>query len=80
MAREPDTAPVLPELETVLRDANSWREVLTGADIAARRDVLALLVERVTPTRVGRGTYEAQIIWTSLGQALRQLNADVAAA
>jgi hypothetical protein len=35
--------------------------------------VLALLIERVVPERVGRGRYRATITWTSLGDALRQL-------
>ena len=71
--KEADTAPVLPDLATVLRDASSWQEILAGSDIAAQRDVLALLIEQVVPERVGRGQYEPMITWTPLGAALRQL-------
>ena len=71
--KEADPAPVLPELATVLRDASSWQEILTGSDITAQREVLALLIERVVPLRVGRGAYEARIDLTPLGRALGQL-------
>jgi len=71
--KEPNATPVLPALETVLRDARSWREILTGSDITAQRGVLALLTDRVVPERVGRGQYRAVITWTPLGVALRQL-------
>jgi hypothetical protein len=78
--RKPDTAPVLPDLETVLRDASSWQEILSGSDIAAQRDVLALLIGRVVPERVGRGQYRAVITRTPLGVALGQLTEATAAA
>jgi hypothetical protein len=78
--RELDAPPAVPPLDEVLRDANSWCEIMTGSDIAAQRDMLALLVERVVPTRVGRGEYQAQIFWTPLGGALGQLKNDTAAA
>ena len=71
--READTAPILPELATVLRDAGTWQEILTGSEITKQRDVLALLIGRVVPERVGRGQYRAAITWTPFGQALRRL-------
>ena len=65
--------PSLPPLANVLRNAGGWGEILAGADIEAQRNVLADLVERVIPERVGYGKYEARIEWTPLGKALRQL-------
>jgi len=67
------TAEPLPSLDTVLGEASSWQAVLSGSDIVAQRDVLALLVERIVPQRVGWGLYKAQIDWTPLGQALAQI-------
>jgi len=78
--KEADTTPILPELATGLRDASSWQGVLTGSDITAQRDVLALLVEQVLPERIGRGQYRAAIRWTPLGQALRRLTGATSAA
>jgi hypothetical protein len=77
---EADTAPVLPDLATILRDARSWKEILTGSDVAAQRDVLALLIERVVPERISRGQYRAVITWTPLGRALERLKEDSTAA
>ena len=65
--------PALPPLDDVLRNAGGWGEVLAGADIEAQRNILADLVERVVPERVGYGKYAARIEWTPLGKALRQL-------
>jgi hypothetical protein len=65
--------PSLPPLANVLAAAGGWGEVLAGADIEAQRNILADLVERVVPERVGYGKYEARIEWTPLGRALRQL-------
>jgi hypothetical protein len=78
--RKPDTAPVLPDLETVLRDADSWQQILTGADLAAQRNVLAMLIERVVPERIGRGRYQTTVIWTPLGSALSRLTEATGAA
>ena len=66
--------PSLPPLADVLRNAGGWGEILAGADIEAQRNILADLVERVVPERVGYGKYEARIEWTPLGKALRRLS------
>jgi site-specific DNA recombinase len=73
------TPPVLPSFETVLRDTGSWKEIMTGPDIAAQRDVLALLINGVVPERISRGQYRTTITWTPVGTALRQMS-DVTAA
>jgi site-specific DNA recombinase len=69
------TAPVvaLPPLDEVLRQLGGWSLVLEGGDIAAKRDVLGLLIERATPVRIGFGKYDVQIVWTQLGEGLRHL-------
>jgi hypothetical protein len=40
-------------------------------EIAAQREVLATLIERVEPVRVGHGKYDVEIVWTPLGDGLR---------
>jgi hypothetical protein len=67
-ATEPSVA--LPALETVLTAAEGWGAAMRGGDIAAQREVLAAVIERVVPTRVGRGTYTVEIVWTPLGEGL----------
>jgi hypothetical protein len=64
---------VLSSWDVVLRDLHDWQAALVGLDLAAQRDVLVVLVERVVPERVGRGQYAVKIEWTPLGRALRQL-------
>ena len=71
--RGAEREPELPPLDQVLREAGGWQAILAGADTAARRDVLALIVETITPERVGWGKYEAKIVWTPLGEALSRL-------
>jgi hypothetical protein len=44
---------------------------MRGGEIAAQRDVLAAVIERVVPVRVSRAKYEVEITWTPLGEALR---------
>jgi hypothetical protein len=61
----------LPPLETVLAAADGWSAVMRDDEIAAQREVLAVLIERVVPVRVGRGQYEVEITWTPLGEGLR---------
>ena len=61
----------LPPLETVVTAVEGRGAVMREGDIAAQRDVLAVLIERVMPVRVGRGKYDAHVIWTPLGEALR---------
>lgn len=67
--------PILPPLEEVLREAGSWVSIFRQGDLSAQRDVLGVLVERVVPVRVRRGEYAAEIAWTPLGKALRELPA-----
>ena len=61
----------LPPLETVLAAAEGWGAAMRDGDIAAQREVLAVLIERVVPVRIGRGTYDVEIEWTPLGAGLR---------
>jgi hypothetical protein len=63
----------LPPVDDVLRKLGGWSLVLQGGDIAAKRDVLGLLIERATPVRIGFGKYDVQIEWTALGKGLRHL-------
>jgi hypothetical protein len=65
---EPSAA--LPPLETVLAAAEGWGAAMRGGDIAAQREVLTTLIERVVPARVGHGRYEVAIVWTPLGKGL----------
>jgi hypothetical protein len=50
---------------------------MRDGEVAAQREVLAALIERVVPVRVGRGKYGAAIAWTPLGEALRAAGAPV---
>jgi hypothetical protein len=61
----------LPPLETVLAAAEGWDTVMHGGEIAAQREVLAALVERIVPVRITRGKYGAEVTWTPLGEGLR---------
>jgi hypothetical protein len=61
----------LPPLETVLAAAEGWGAAMREGDIAAQREVLAALIERVVPVRVGRGNYFVEIAWSPLGDGLR---------
>jgi site-specific DNA recombinase len=61
----------LPPLETVLAAAEGWRAAMRDGDIAAQREVLAILIERVVPVRTGRGQYDVEVAWTPLAEALR---------
>jgi hypothetical protein len=68
-AVEPSAA--LPPLETVLAAAEGWGAAMREGDIAAQREVLVALMERVVPVRLGRGKYDVEIAWTPLGAGLR---------
>jgi DNA invertase Pin-like site-specific DNA recombinase len=61
----------LPPLETVLAAAEGWGVAMRDGDIAAQREVLAAVIERVVPVRVGRGNYDVEVFWTPLGEGLR---------
>ncbi len=72
LRREPGTiGPKLPPIEQVLASAGSWASVLDGADVAAQREVLAVLVERIVAVRERQNLYRVDITWTLLGQVLR---------
>ena len=64
------TAP-LPSMDEVLREAGGWSNVLLDGDTLARREVIALLVERIEPIRISHGKFGAAIDWTPLGLALQ---------
>jgi hypothetical protein len=66
---EPSVA--LPSLEIVLAAAEGWGAAMRGGGIAARREVLAVLIERVVPVRIGRGQYDVEVAWTPLAEAFR---------
>ncbi|MDP9469932.1 MAG: recombinase family protein [Chloroflexota bacterium] len=66
--------PSLPPLETILGAAGGWSLALRTGGVAAQREVLATVVERVLPMRVRRGEYAVEFVWTPLGQALRHLH------
>ena len=64
-------APALPDLDTVLAEVGGWDAALRGPDVAERRAVLAALVDRVVPARLGHDAYAARVTWTPAGDALR---------
>jgi site-specific DNA recombinase len=74
------SAPELPSFNDVLREAGGWAAALREADTSAVREVLAVLIERVVPTRPSVGRYEAQITWTPAGEALRLIASRVTTA
>jgi len=66
--------PALPPLDVALTKLGGWDAALSNtADVEARRRVLAEVVGRVDPVRIGHGRYEGRIAWTPLGDALRQV-------
>jgi hypothetical protein len=76
LRREPGTTgPNLPPIEQVLASAGSWASVLEGADVAAQREVLAVLVERIVAVRERQNVYRVEVTWTPLGEALRATTA-----
>lgn len=58
-------------MDALRRGVPSWSRAFRSADLAAQRDALATLVERVSPERIGRGQYRPIIAWTPLGRWLR---------
>jgi hypothetical protein len=44
---------------------------MRDGNIAAQRDVLATIIERVVPVQVGRGRHVVEIEWTPLGRTLQ---------
>ncbi|HEY8884000.1 MAG TPA: hypothetical protein VIO35_01710 [Chloroflexota bacterium] len=70
----------IPDFDTVLAEVGGWSAALRGSDVAEQREVVAALVERVVPVRLGHSTYEARITWTPMGEALRATLETVAVA
>lgn len=62
----------LPPLEDALATVGGWATAVARFDVASQRDILAVLVERIVPRKVGYGRYEVDITWTATGAALQQ--------
>jgi hypothetical protein len=65
-------APKLPELELLLRSAGNWSKILHASDVPTQREILATLIAKVVPARVGYGRYGALIEWAPLGAAVQE--------
>jgi hypothetical protein len=63
----------LPPLETVLTTAEGWGAAMQGGSIAAQRDVLAALIDRVVPVRVGNVSTAGRWPGHRLAKGCRQL-------
>ena len=65
--------------DEAIAKAKDWRERLRKAPTDVRREVLAELIERVEPVRLGFGKYVARITdWTDTGDTLRAITSLVA--
>ena len=76
LARLEPTQPTiakLPSLDKLLEEAGGWINLLGDGKAPSRRDVLALLINRVVAVRVGHARYDVQIEWTPLGDALNEI-------
>lgn len=60
----------LLSLATVLRIVSGWSAGFATADPAAVREMLGHLFESVEPVRLGRGVYEARLVWTPFGERI----------
>jgi Glycosyl transferase family 2 len=69
--RRPGVA--LPPLEEAPARLGGWRGALLGEDVAARRDVLGLLVEQLEVERLDYGMFARRMVWSPVGQALAVL-------
>jgi hypothetical protein len=47
---------------------SGWADAFERAEPAAVREALGQLLEYVEPVKLGRGIYEARLVWTALGQ------------
>jgi len=72
--------PSIPPLDVVLERLGRWRTALASVDVDASRRVLAELVERIDPVKVGHGHYEVRITWTPVGEALGRIAQSTGAA
>lgn len=64
-------------IDVIVDQASYWLDVIDGADVDGRREILKLLVERSTPCRTGYGEYVAGLVWTPLGRTLVQVAAQM---
>ena len=62
----------LPPLDVVLAETGGWAATLASANVAGQREILGVLVDRVIPERERWGKYRVEVVWTPLGEALRQ--------
>lgn len=60
----------LPPIDAVLTGIGGWASAFQTAASAPVRQALGVLVDRLEPVRVGRGTYEARIDWSPVGWGL----------
>jgi len=65
----PKAAALLP-LDVLLGSCSAWGRALTDANVGPLRATLAVLLERVSPVRLGRGSYELDYTWTTTGWGL----------
>jgi hypothetical protein len=66
------SAPALPPWQDVLALLGGWTAVLTAGPIPEQRELLKLLIQRVTPVRISHGLYTAEVTWTPLGAKLQE--------
>jgi len=69
-------SPNLPALPEVLGRLGVWQEALRAVDVGPQRELLGMLIDRVVPERLGRGSYGATVDWTPLGVALQSALAE----
>jgi hypothetical protein len=59
-------------LDDVLSSLDNWPPVLRTSVPEARR-VLGVLIERVVPRRTTKGSYSAEISWTSTSETIQKV-------
>jgi hypothetical protein len=70
--RPSEPEPALPSLDELLSRVGGWRDILAGDDIVEQREVLAMLVSRVTCERIGFGRFTVSLKWSPTGERLRR--------
>lgn len=73
ITRDEARTPLAESFGQLMARVGGWRGAWEQAEVATRRAVLAALIDRVTPFKVARGAYTADIQWTPAGEAHRQL-------
>jgi DNA invertase Pin-like site-specific DNA recombinase len=66
-----------PQLDVILESAEAWYWAAQHGDVAAKRELLKLVLESATPRRIRAGEYTANPVWTPLGWHLLGVGADV---